>query len=55
MTITSGEMFLPSETARSRFCLTARMSASTSRPRSFVTGSSMRVILALKKGAVWMK
>ena len=48
-------VFNPSDTARSRFCFTARMSASTSSPRSRVTGSSMRVIFALKNGAVWMK
>jgi len=55
MTMTSGEMFFPRATERSRFCLTDRMRASTSSGRSRVAGSSMRVILALKKGAVWMK
>src|SRR6267154_1714452 len=44
-----------SPTARSRFCFTARMRASVSSPRSLVVVSSMRVIFALKNGAVWMK
>ena len=53
--MTSGEMFLPSATERSRFCFAERISASTSSGRSRVAGSSIRVIFALKNGAVWMK
>ena len=52
MTITSGEMFLPSETDFSRFCLTLRRSASCSGGSSSgVSGSSSRVILAFRYGS----
>ena len=52
MTMTSGEMFLPSETDFSRFCLTLRRSASCSGGSSSGDcGSSRRVILALRYGS----
>ena len=52
MTMTSGEMFLPSETDFSRFCLTLRRSASCSGGSSSGdAGSSRRVILALMYGS----
>ena len=52
MTMTSGEMFLPSETDFSRFCLTLRSSASCSGGNSSgVADSSSRVILALRYGS----
>ena len=52
MTMTSGEMFLPSETDFSRFCLTLRSSASCSGGSSSAgAASSRRVILALRYGS----
>ncbi len=52
MTMTSGEMFLPSATDFSRFCLTLRRSASCSGGSSpGAWGSSSRVILALRYGS----
>ena len=52
MTMTSGEMFLPSETDFSRFCLTLRRSASCSGGSSFSGASSSSfVIFALKNGS----
>ena len=53
MTMTSGEMLLPSDTDFSRFCLTLRSSASSSGGSSSLgAGSSRRVILALRYGSV---